>query len=168
MKRLTVLLMTLYVASALSASPALADIFNQEILKTHLRWNLMVPRDQFFLNKKEGVLNIETVNLEMFHILAGELAKINADGQYIETITYSKENFPARPATITVERSTTWRCWSTVVSCTVCGVSASSQPVRSVADPSGSRCRITHRSPGRAEPRPSAGGPVTLPEPLVG
>jgi hypothetical protein len=103
MKISIALLMTLFVASTLTTSVALADIFNQETLKTHLRWNLMVPRDQFFINKKEGVLNLETVNLELFHNLAGELAKINADGQYIESISYSKENFPARPATVTIK-----------------------------------------------------------------
>ena len=103
MKMLPILLMTFFVGIGLNVPSALADIFNQENLKTHLRWNLMVPRDQFFLNKKEGVLNIETVNLELFHTLAGELAKIKADGQYIETITYSKENFPAKPATVTIK-----------------------------------------------------------------
>ena len=103
MKILSILLMTLFVASTFTTSLALADIFNQETLKTHLRWNLMVPRDQFFINKKEGTLNIETVNLELFQTLAGELAKLNADGQYIESISYSKDNFPAKPATVTVK-----------------------------------------------------------------
>jgi tetratricopeptide (TPR) repeat protein len=103
MKISSLLLMTVFVASIFTAAPALADIFNQETLKTHLRWNLMVPRDQFFINKKEGFLNIETVNLESFHVMAGEMAKINANDQYIESIAYSKENFPARPATIIVK-----------------------------------------------------------------
>ena len=95
--------MTVFVASIFTAAPALADIFNQETLKTHLRWNLMVPRDQFFINKKDGVLNIETVNLESFHVLAGEIARINANDQYIESVAYSKDNFPAKPATIIVK-----------------------------------------------------------------
>lgn len=103
MKILSLLLMTLFVARLLSADSALAEIFNQETLKTHLRWNLMVPRDQFFINKKEGLLNIETVNLESFHTLAGEMAKISANEQYIESVSYSKDNFPARPATIIVK-----------------------------------------------------------------
>lgn len=103
MKRSSLLIMTLFVASMMTATSALADIFNQENLKTHLRWNLIVPRDQFFINKKEGVLNIETVNLELFHTLAGELAKINTNGQYMESISYSKENFPAKPATISIK-----------------------------------------------------------------
>ena len=103
MKMLSALFMTCLMASVLNAAPVLADIFNQETLKTHLRWNLMVPKDQFFINKKENILNIETVNLELFHTLAGELAKINANGQYIESISYSKENFPARPATVVIK-----------------------------------------------------------------
>jgi tetratricopeptide (TPR) repeat protein len=103
MKVLTVLLMTLFLSGTFITSSALADIFNQETLKTHLRWNLMVPRDQFFINKKDGVLNIETVNLELFQVLSGEIAKINADGQYIESISYSKENFPAKPATVSIK-----------------------------------------------------------------
>ena len=103
MKMLSALFITCLMASVLNAAPALADIFNQETLKTHLRWNLMVPKDQFFINKKENILNIETVNLELFHTLAGELAKINANGQYIESISYSKENFPARPATVVIK-----------------------------------------------------------------
>jgi tetratricopeptide (TPR) repeat protein len=103
MKILPALLMTVFCCSIFTAQIALADIFNQEALKTHLRWNLLVPKDQFFINKKEGVLNIETVNLELFQTLAGEMAKLNADGQYIESISYSKENFPAKPATVSVK-----------------------------------------------------------------
>jgi tetratricopeptide (TPR) repeat protein len=104
MKRWSITLMTLFAASILAAAgPVLADIFSQEALKTHLRWNLLVPRDQFFINKKESTLQIETVNLEMFETLSSELAKINTNDQYIEKISYSKENFPARPATISVK-----------------------------------------------------------------
>jgi hypothetical protein len=103
MKRLSSVLMTLFAASTITVSAALADIFNQETLKTHLRWNLVVPRDQFFINKKEGTVNIETVNLEMFETLAAELARNNTNTQYMESISYSKENFPARPATISIK-----------------------------------------------------------------
>jgi hypothetical protein len=53
--------------------------------------------------KRDQTLFIETVNLDLFEKLAGELAVIKANGQYIESIGYSKENFPARPATITVK-----------------------------------------------------------------
>jgi hypothetical protein len=95
--------MTLLLASCFAAAPSFADIINQETFKTHLRWNLTVPRDQFFIVKKEGVLNIQTVNLEIFETLAGEIAKLATNGQYMEKISYSKENFPATPATISIK-----------------------------------------------------------------
>lgn len=103
MRMLSTLLMTLYVATALNAFSAIADIINQENLKTHLRWNLVVPRDQFSIVKRGQTLYIETVNLEMFEKLAGEIAKIQTNGQYVDKIEYSKENFPAKPATISVK-----------------------------------------------------------------
>jgi hypothetical protein len=103
MIKLTIFLTTLFVASAFAASSVLADIINQENLKTHLRWNLVVPRDQFFVVKREQTLFIETVNLELFEKLAGEMAKIQVNGQYVDSIKYSKDNFPARPATIAVK-----------------------------------------------------------------
>jgi hypothetical protein len=102
-KNLSKLLMTICVASILAAAPVLADIINQENLKTHLRWNLRVPRDQFFIVKKGQLLHIETLNLQMFEHLVGELVKLNPDGQYIDSISYLKENFPAKPAAVVVK-----------------------------------------------------------------
>ena len=99
------LLMTLIAASVFAATSVLADIINQESFKTHLRWNLLVPREQLFVVKRDQTLFIETVNLDLFEKIAGELAVIKTNGQYIEGIGYSKENFPARPATITVKLS---------------------------------------------------------------
>jgi tetratricopeptide (TPR) repeat protein len=103
MNKMSAVLLTLLVAAVFLGTQVQADVFSQENLKTHLRWNLTVPRDQFFINKKEGVLQIETVNLEMFKTLAGELAKAKNNGQYIDDISYSKDNFPAKPATITIK-----------------------------------------------------------------
>lgn len=103
MIKLSTIFSTFIVASMFVASSVLADIVNQENLKTHLRWNLMVPRDQIYIVKRDQTLVLETVNLELFEKLAGDLAKINPNGQYIDTISYSKENFPAKPATISVK-----------------------------------------------------------------
>jgi tetratricopeptide (TPR) repeat protein len=103
MTKLSTLLTTLCVASALAATSVLADIIDQENLKTHLRWNLVVPRDQFYVVKREQTLLIETVNLELFETLSGEMARLKTNGQYIDSISYSKDNFPAKPATISVK-----------------------------------------------------------------
>jgi hypothetical protein len=97
------LLTTLIVASAFCAASVLADVINQENLKTHLRWNLLVPRDQFMIAKRGETLFIETVNLDLFEKLAGEMVKLKTESQYIESISYSKENFPAKPATVEVK-----------------------------------------------------------------
>jgi hypothetical protein len=103
MKNFLVLVMTLLVASGFASARAKADIINQENLKTHLRWNLKVPREQFFIQKKQQTLFIETVNLQLFETLVSELNGFKADKQYIEEISFSKDNFPTRPATIAVK-----------------------------------------------------------------
>lgn len=98
------LLTTLFVASmVVAASSALADVINQEAFKTHLRWNLMVPKDQVYIIKKAQQLQIETVNLQLFETISSELNKIQTNGQYIRNISLSKTNFPARPATVTID-----------------------------------------------------------------
>ncbi|MFP5386514.1 MAG: tetratricopeptide repeat protein [Bacteriovoracia bacterium] len=104
MTKLFLILTTLSVVSTLlSATSALSEVINQENLKTHLRWNLMVPRDQFHIVKRNQTLFIETVNLELFQTLAGEMASLKVNGQYVEAVEYSKDNFPAKPATIAVK-----------------------------------------------------------------
>jgi len=96
-KILTALALTLSVFQA-----SLADTFNQETFKTHLRWNIVAPRDQVFITKKDQTLTIETLNLQLFEKMAFDFGKINADQVYIKDIKYSQENFPAKPASITI------------------------------------------------------------------
>jgi hypothetical protein len=95
--------LTFFFACIICSAPSFGEIFNQEAFKTHLRWHLSVPRDQFTINNKEGTLNIETVNLELFEKLSGEISKIGTNPQYVEKVTTSKVDFPARPATISVK-----------------------------------------------------------------
>ncbi len=102
MNRLSALILTVCVASLVLSTSVLADIINQENLKTHLRWNLVVPRDQFYIVKRGQTLFIETVNLELYQSLSKDIAKLRGYGQYVDKIHYSKENFPAKPATVAV------------------------------------------------------------------
>ena len=102
MSKLSIFFMTLCLAMILAQS-AFAEIINQENLKSHLRWNLLVPKDQFFVVKRDQNLFIETVNLELFESLASAVAKLTMNAQYIDSVSYSKENFPSRPATIVVK-----------------------------------------------------------------
>lgn len=96
-KILTALVLTLSVYQTL-----LADSFNQETFKTHLRWNIMAPRDQVFITKKDQTLTIETLNLQLFEKLSADFGRLNADQVYVKEIRYSQENFPAKPASINV------------------------------------------------------------------
>lgn len=103
MIKFSTLLMTLGVASVFAVTSVFADVVTQETFKTHLRWNVAVPRDQFYVVKKDQTLLLETVNLQLFETLAGEIAKLNLAGQYMDSVTYSKENFPAKPATVVIK-----------------------------------------------------------------
>lgn len=102
MNRLSALIFSVLVASVSLSTSVLADVINQESLKTHLRWNLVVPRDQFYIVKRGQTLFIETVNLELYESLSRDLAKLRGYGQYVDKIHYSKEDFPAKPATVAV------------------------------------------------------------------
>lgn len=102
MKSLSALVLTLCVA-IMASSSALADIINQEILKTHLRWNLVVPKDQFYIAKRGQTLYIETINQDLFETLSKEISTLKNNGQYVDSIQYSKDDFPAKPASIAVK-----------------------------------------------------------------
>ena len=96
-------LISLFIFCIMAFEFAQADVMTQENLKTHLRWNLIVPRDQVYIVKRDQTLFIETVNLELFETLAKDLSGISPNGQYIEKVSASKDNFPVKPATISVK-----------------------------------------------------------------
>ncbi|MFZ4713876.1 MAG: tetratricopeptide repeat protein [Bacteriovoracaceae bacterium] len=105
MKSLRINLLTL--VFAVSATLALtfsakAATFNQEQFKTHLRWNFKVAKEQILLNKNPRQLKIETLDLDLFESLVKEIGSQNLAGEYFKTITYSKQDFPTKPATIEV------------------------------------------------------------------
>ncbi len=82
-----------------------AEIINQENLKTHLRWNLIVPKEQFHIVKRDQTVFIETVNLEIFQNLSSELSALKLDGQYFGELKISKDEYPSKPLTISVQLS---------------------------------------------------------------
>jgi hypothetical protein len=95
---------TILILCIVAVEFALAEVVvNQENLKTHLRWNLAVPRDQVYIVKRDQTLFIETVNLELFEDISKALAQINPNNQYIEKVTWTKDNFPTKPAAVSIE-----------------------------------------------------------------
>ena len=89
--------------SVLYTSSVFADYFSQETFKTHLRWNLIVPKEQVSLKKEGDTLFIESTNLELFDKLAAELEKTQRAEGYIEKLTIEKGGFPSKPARAVVE-----------------------------------------------------------------
>ena len=61
--------------SVLYTSSVFADYFSQETFKTHLRWNLVVPKEQVSIKKEGSTLVLESMNLDLFEKLASELEK---------------------------------------------------------------------------------------------
>jgi tetratricopeptide (TPR) repeat protein len=103
----TSLILFLFIFQQSLAVEALADIFNQEDLKTHLRWNLAVPRDQVTIVKDSNTVRIETQVLPVFDSMAAEISKASLNTNYITDISYAKDQFPSVPATITVKLNST-------------------------------------------------------------
>lgn len=89
--------------TALWAAPALSDVFSQEQFKTHLRWNLNLPKEQVTISKKDNVVTLETLNLPLYEQMVGEMAKMKRAEGYVENVSYSQEDFPTKPARVVVQ-----------------------------------------------------------------
>lgn len=86
----------------LGSLPAISDTFSQESFKTHLRWNLALPKEQVIIQRQGATVTIDTLNLAIFEQISGEMAKMPQVPGYVDKVAYSQEGFPARPARITV------------------------------------------------------------------
>lgn len=79
-----------------------ADVFTQESFKTHLRWNLSLPKEQVTIQRKGDTVTIETLNLSLFEQIANDMAKMKLSPGYISKVSYSQEGFPSNPARVTI------------------------------------------------------------------
>lgn len=79
-----------------------SQVLEQEVFKTHLRWNLAADKSQVnIINGKTAI--IETLNLAVFDKMVQDLAKISLEKSYVKNLSFSKENFPQKPARILIE-----------------------------------------------------------------
>ncbi|MBY0515702.1 MAG: hypothetical protein K2P81_02255, partial [Bacteriovoracaceae bacterium] len=83
-------------------APCFSDIFSQENFKTHLRWNLVLSKEQVTISKKDNQVTIETLNLPLYEELTKDVAKIKRAEGYVENVSFSQEDFPNKPAQIVV------------------------------------------------------------------
>lgn len=100
-KKLT---LSLFVGYALTASLYVhAKIFSQENLKTHLRWNFSSNKEQILITKQPQVLKLETLDIDLYEKLIQELSNESLNPEYFNRISYSKDNFPTKPAAIEIK-----------------------------------------------------------------
>lgn len=82
---------------------ALSAVFNQENLDTHLRWNLMVPKDAFFVSKDGSKVRLQTNNKDLFLDLSQNLKNLNLDKSYFSKVNVILSDSPQNSNAIEVE-----------------------------------------------------------------
>ncbi|MBL7665768.1 MAG: tetratricopeptide repeat protein [Bacteriovoracaceae bacterium] len=81
---------------------AQSQVLLQEQFQTHLRWNVVLPKEQIVIRNDNNKLLIQTLNIELYNKIAEDLTKASKNNQYIKDIQYKRDNFPSEPATVEV------------------------------------------------------------------
>jgi hypothetical protein len=84
----------------------LAALISQKQLKTHYRIELNVNKSQLKHSKEGDKLVLQTLDLDLYNQVVGELAKLKAPKDYINKIDYSIDGYPAKPARIEITLGT--------------------------------------------------------------
>lgn len=95
-------MLALVVLTVFTTGKVYSDVFSQEAFKTHLRWNFVLPKDQVTINKQANTITIDTLNLQIFEQLTTEMTKAKRAEGYVEAVAFSQDNFPAKPARVTI------------------------------------------------------------------
>jgi hypothetical protein len=85
MKR-AIKLLTLCLSLMLMAEGIFAASISQEKYKTHLRWNIFVPKEHIAINKKGLTVTINTLNQEIFQKIVKDLNTITPEKEYFSKI----------------------------------------------------------------------------------
>ncbi len=94
--------LTLLIGLILITSISHSAIFTEQKLKTHLRWNLFIPKDQVRITKDAGKVKIETLNLSIYEDLVKDLSVLKLRKSYFKKINNNLGNFPEEAAKIEI------------------------------------------------------------------
>lgn len=89
-KVLTLTLLNLGVV--FSCSELFAQTVNQEIAKTHLRWNVFTTKENMIIEKKGKTLLLKTLNTDFFETLKKDLGSLKGKSKYISDISFKEPN----------------------------------------------------------------------------
>ena len=72
-----------------SAGEVFAELVQQNVTKTHLRWNLFVQRDMVVIEKKGSSVFIKSLNSDVLNSLKKELLTLNPIKKYFRVKNYN-------------------------------------------------------------------------------
>ncbi len=96
------LTLAVFIAFTVMFTGPVWSMVNQEKFKTHLRWTINTAKDQIYLSKNGNVLNIETLNINLYKKLSVALQNLGVDNEYFNDISYDRSQYPSGPAIIKV------------------------------------------------------------------
>jgi tetratricopeptide (TPR) repeat protein len=81
-------------------SSTFAALVNQKKFKTHYRLELNIKKNDFKITKDKSDIILQTLDLDLFNKVVGELLQIKTPNLYFKEIVYSQEGFPNKPTSI--------------------------------------------------------------------
>ncbi len=91
------------IALTLTYAQVWGAVLGQEKLDTHLRWNLIVPKEQFLITKDGPMVKIQTLDQMAYENLSKELKTISLEKNYFSKINYNQAKVAGSPSIIEVE-----------------------------------------------------------------
>lgn len=89
-----------------SCSEIFAQVLNQEIAKTHLRWNVFTDKENLIIEKRGNKLFLKTLNTNFFNQVKDSLVKVNGYSKYIGDIKYLEPTTANNVSTIEIDLKT--------------------------------------------------------------
>ncbi|MEI8348307.1 MAG: hypothetical protein WCG27_12630, partial [Pseudomonadota bacterium] len=82
--------LTLAIGLLALSGGVLAGLISQEKFKTHLRWNIFVPKDHLAINKKGIKVLINTLDHELFQKISLDFNTLSPEKEYFTKIAITK------------------------------------------------------------------------------
>lgn len=79
-----------------------ASIFTEQKLKTHLRWNIDLAKEQVLIKKDGLKITIQTLHIDLFNKIVEDISKYELNTEYFKSVTYSVKDYPNKPAVINI------------------------------------------------------------------
>lgn len=86
-----------FILSISISSNIFADVLKQDLLKTHLRWNIKAAKEQIKVSKSLSTVTIQSLDPEFFEQFSADIAKNEKQLGYHTNFRFSKPSVPGAP-----------------------------------------------------------------------